>query len=173
MAAACAASSVGKRASRTTMWLMYTILALESVIVSARQEITPRTGFCPGSVMEIAVSATSVRYCCQALSCGWETTTCVPFRSTTLGQEGVVAKDACCAEPGIEPAVRHIAIVITSRLLNLTMWSSRGRVGVHLKCLLERRLEAYSITARDTKWHCAEGRWESVSARPKAGATRG
>src|ERR1700722_4701925 len=37
----------------------------------------------------------------------------------------------------------------------------------------ERRLEAYSITARDTKWHCAGGRLESVSGRPKAGATRG
>jgi hypothetical protein len=65
------------------------------------------------------------------LSCGWYTTTCVPFRSTTLGQEGValtgmaVTNGASCAEQGIKPVVRHAAIVTTSRLLDLTMCSSR------------------------------------------------
>lgn len=37
----------------------------------ARQEITPRNSFPPLGVMEIAVSATSVRYFSQDFSCGW------------------------------------------------------------------------------------------------------
>jgi hypothetical protein len=70
--------------------------------------MTPKIGLLSAfSVIDIAESATIVRYFCQALSCGWYTAMCIPFLSNTLGQDGtgteeenrvlLLAGDACCA----------------------------------------------------------------------------